>query len=283
MNAKAIYSSALVLAVLAIRAARAEDFPAPMRYGGDPPPAATPVETPEHVAAPASLSSWITYQRPECCGPIGGHGPIGIELYIRTGPSLPVEGAYFGHTLETGWEIGGGGRSLFFDADLRAAWTVDLGLCHIYNHGQRSDLVAPLSLLNTQQNPTTPIIPTPVTVRSLNRTYVSIALGREWYLYGSPGECSGWKWRAGIDVGGRLGSARIDLDQNQERSFLRRNDIISGTVLGIYTDAEWSCGCCTFLAGVRAEWAYTFIDHLLQLNDTNVQDVDILLNLGVKF
>jgi hypothetical protein len=282
MNAKVVCSWALVLAVLSVGVARAEDLSAPTRYGD------TPQTAPAEAAPftpPASISGWITYQRPDCCGPVGGHGPVYMELYTRTGPSLPVEGTFFGHTLETGWLIQGGGRSVFFDADMRADWAIDLSLSHTYNHGQHDDIAAALANLNPANaaNAPAPIIPRAVTVRALNRTFVNATIGREWYLYGSAAECCGWRWRAGLDFGGRLGTARIDLDEFAMRSFFRRNDIISGTILGLYTDAEWSCGCCTFLIGFRAEWDYTFINDLLQLNDTDMQDVNLLLNLGVRF
>src|SRR4051794_27721008 len=86
MNAKVLCSCALVLTVLSACPARAEELPAPTRYGGDPAPAPVPEEPPAHVPAPQGLSSWITYTRPDCCGPVGGQGPIKWELYGRTGP-----------------------------------------------------------------------------------------------------------------------------------------------------------------------------------------------------
>src|SRR5262249_48141453 len=114
--------------------------------------------------APKGLSDWILYTRPECCGPIGANGPINTELYIRTGPCLPVGGGIFGHTLKTGWMIDGGGRSLFFNPQLDAAWTIDLGVSNIYNQGQHADIKIPI--------PTSPTATTPASIRNLNRTTV---------------------------------------------------------------------------------------------------------------
>src|SRR5262249_24382591 len=55
MNAKVVCSWALVLAVVGVGPARAEDLPAPTRYG-DAPQAAPPEASPP--APPASLSTW---------------------------------------------------------------------------------------------------------------------------------------------------------------------------------------------------------------------------------
>ena len=38
-----------------------------------------------------------------------------------------ISGGVFGHELGVGWEIEGGGRTLFFNPACDAAWTVSLG------------------------------------------------------------------------------------------------------------------------------------------------------------
>src|SRR5262249_44826210 len=44
------------------------------------------------IAQSSGLSSWILYSKPDCCGPMGAHGPILAELYARQGVSIPVGG-----------------------------------------------------------------------------------------------------------------------------------------------------------------------------------------------
>src|SRR5713101_4542605 len=129
MSTKLIFPCALVLALVGIRAAHAQDLlPPPVRLDSGVATGTAYVETPAPATTrpPPTLSSWLAYPRLECCGPIGGDGPIQAELFVRTGPSLPVEGPIFGHVLETGWKVEGGGRSLFFNPTMDAAWNIDL-------------------------------------------------------------------------------------------------------------------------------------------------------------
>src|SRR5262249_34990144 len=168
---------------------------------------------------------------PNCCGPIGGDGPLGYEIYVRAGPSFVVSDNRFSKTLETGWDIEGGARALFFDPDRTAAWTIDLGISNTHYQGQRPDLqfglnsihepfAAPFGsgLANVVRLNAIPGLAAPqlvtilpnalltssgavadlavlnipgVTIRSFNRTFVNAAFGREWYLTGAP-DCESW-------------------------------------------------------------------------------------------
>jgi hypothetical protein len=239
--------------------------PSGMPAGPGPGPGPQPVPD-----APAGLSTYITYPIPGCCGPIGGDGPIHTELYVRTGPSFPVEGEVFRQILDTGWQVEGGGRSLFFNPARNAAWTADLSISNIYNHAQPFTLtqIVPLNTPPTQS----------ITPRALNRTYVNLALGREWYLNQPVNSC-GWMWRAGFDVGGQWGTAKVDF-----RELPHATDTIYGTFVSMHTDVEkCCCGCCTFTVGLRLEWDYTWMDILGPPNNSDLQDVDLLMTIGVRY
>lgn len=244
------------------RAPNTETYSAPPVYG-------SPLPTPM-PHEPSGYSSYITYTKPGCCGPVGGHGPIMSELYLRAGPSLPVSGGTLAHTLQTGWEIQGGGRSLFFNSSLDAAWTVDLSIGNIYNNGNRPNL----AILFQGVFPTT--------VQALNRTFVSAGVGREWYLL-APAESQDTNWRVGADVGGRMGSARLDLNDATTTSGYRRlNDVLGAVYLSLHTDAEFPCGGFTFLAGFRAEWDYTWMD-IYRGPKSDIVDVNLLVTTGVRY
>jgi hypothetical protein len=234
--------------------------------------------------ATPTLDNWITYQRPGCCGPLGGDGPIQWETYVRAGASLPIEGAYFGHTLETGWLVEGGARVLFFDPPQENAWTVDFSVGNIYNHGQRSDLPSFLPFIKVPANTTNPItgqpnspilhLNFPVTVHALNRTFVNASFGREMYLWGAA-NTDDITCRAGWDLGGRYGSAKLELNE-----LTHRTDPIGGIFFAIHSDAEIPWGKVLYTAGFRLEWDYTW-SHILHNGD--VQDLNILITTGVRF
>jgi hypothetical protein len=205
---------------------------------------------------------------------------------MRSGISLPVEGEIFGHVLETGWEVEGGGRSLFFNVETDRAWAIDLSLSNIFNRGQRSDIKVPyLVLLPTGTNPTTGLptgfqqIGVPVSVRELNRTFANISVGREWYLWGNASNCNESRWRVGIDAGGSLGTAKIEFHE-----LAHHTDTIGRMFVALSTDWECPCGgCCTFLAGVRLVWDYTWMDILQRQNDSDLEDLNIVFSFGVRF
>jgi hypothetical protein len=276
MDAKTLFPCALVLAVLSADAARAQDPPPPSGalapYSAPAPPGLTELVPPpgSPTPIPGQLSSWIAYPRPGCCGPLGDP-PIATEIFLRLGPSLPVEGGIFDGTLKTGWNIQGGGRVLFFNQPMDAAWYLDLSLSNIYNQGRNPDVTHPFVDLRFD-----PPFPGPVTVRNLNRTYFNWGLGREWY-WSMPAHTPQSKLRFGWEVGGRWGTGRLELFEIQHLT-----DTFYGLFLALHTDWEIPCGCCTFLTGFRAEWDYTWTD-ILPPNDTNLQDVNLLVTAGVRF
>jgi hypothetical protein len=311
MSAKLVFPSALILAVATCYAARAQqppglpnapEVPAPAPGTAEPAPGAPAAPTP-----PLGLSPWLTYARPDCCGPIGGNGPIKDELYLRSGPSLPVSGDVFGHVLTTGWEVQGGGRTLFYDPDLHAAWTVDVSVSSIWNNGQHGDRTVPMHLLAmTGQN--NPVTGTPevfhadvqAQIRSLNRTAVNLGFGREWFLIGNASSCACGQrnWRIGIDGGGSYGSAGVMLGIDTVPGvpavandgtlsvihlLRRRSSVFATTFAALHSDVEIPMGCCIYYAGFRAEWGYTWSSILQAQNCGDIMDVNLLLEVGVRF
>ncbi|HXG11290.1 MAG TPA: hypothetical protein VNK04_16155 [Gemmataceae bacterium] len=238
------------------------------------PPASDPVP-------PASLSSWILYNQPCCCGPFGHHQPLRYELYLRAGPSFPIEGAIFGRTLETGWAIEGGARMVLFNVPQTAAWTVDIGLTNIHNNGRRPEIKVPIILNDTVTGPNGQTItlrePIPVSIHALNRTFVNLSGGREWYLLGD-GSCHGPAWRVGADVGGSWGTGKVEFNEIRHRT-----DVLGRVFVAVHSDLEIPRGCCIFLFGLRGVWGYTWSDILQRRSSGDVQDIMVLGNLGVRF
>ena len=272
MSTKIVFPCTVVLAVLGVCLVRAQDYRVTPGELGPPPgmqfdPTRVPAPTAQEAVGPG-LSRWMTYQRPECCGNVGCDGPIGAEIYVLTGLEIPAEGKIFGHTLETGWVVQGGGRTLFFNPPMDRDWNIDLSISNIWNRGQRSDIKVPITAGTATQS---------VSIRQMNRTYVNAAFGREWYFHHAP---DSWiqGCRIGLSAGGRLGSEKLELNE-----VMHRNDVIGGMFAALNGDVEIPCGCCTFLAGIRAEWGYNWSDVLQHQNDSDLQDVNILFTAGVRW
>ena len=276
MSAKASFPLAILLTAVGLWTARAqlpdergssssaEMLPVP----ADAMPAPSPREVlpaPSLLASP--MSGWIVHNQANCCSPFGGDGPINTELYIDTGPSIPVAGGILHHIMETGWDVRGGGRSLFFNPAVDAAWTIDLNLSYIYNHARPNPKVPSVNSTGSTIQ---------ATLKDLNRTFVNGAFGREWYL-NAPANAAGWKWRAGFDLGGGIGSGLVDFVELRHKT-----DTIYDVLIGLHSDLEVPCGCCTFTYGFRAEWDYTWTD-LIQRNNGQLQDVNLLATFGVRF
>jgi hypothetical protein len=292
MSAKSCIPGALLLALLTVSTAPCADPPAsnayldsfirpaaPANSADQNPPdnnqLGTSLEDPRLAPTPegpAQPSSWITYERPGCCGPCGRNGPITYELYIRTGPSLPVGPGGLSHTIETGWMVQGGGRSLFFNVPRTSAWTVDVGIGNIWNNGNRPNLT--YSILQS---------PAPVSTLAMYRTYVALAGGKVWYLNGPADNCH-FNWRIGIDGGGQLGTERLDVMDPAAPNgsdFRRRNDIFGGLLTAVYTDIEIPFKSCAIYTGIRAEYLYTFCD-IVPMN-SDISNVNLLWTIGFRY
>jgi hypothetical protein len=244
------------------------------------------------------MSSWIIHNQTDCCSPFGGSGPINTELYVSTGPSLPVAGGFLHKTLETGWDIQGGGRTLFFNPAVDAAWTADLSIMNIFNHASPNHTFLATGDVSNPPvgQPAGPGVQVEGHVRELNRTFVTAALGRELYL-NAPANAAGWKWRAGLDIGGRLGTGRADFVPEPNQGFIgprggldHKTDTLYGLEIAIHSDIEIPWGCCTFTYGFRAEWDYTWMDILHPNNvqlvhplNSQLQDLNLLMTFGVRF
>lgn len=261
-------------------------------------------------------SDWINYTQPDCCQPTGCNGPLSWELYMRNGASFAVGGGVLSDHLEPGWEINGGGRALLYNPDQNKAWTIDLGINNIANHANNDTTPFPMTVLvprpvNTSSanaNPNTNAQGVPVdpqfftsplgnypataaipvnfgndprfpnlTLKSLNRSFVNLGFGREWWINAPANDCC-WLWRWGLDGGGRWGVVKANFEEIRHRT-----DTMTGIYAGVHSDLEIPVGCCKFQLGVRGTWDWTWINDLLQQNDANISSISVLGTLGVRF
>jgi hypothetical protein len=195
---------------------------------------------------------------------------------------LPIGGTNFSAILDTGWDVQAGGRTLLFNSAEDAAWTADLSLSNCYNHGKPGNETL-INVLVTQPTPpfgTPPppvLTPTEVHLRDLIRTFANAAIGREYY-FNAPANAAQYRIRGGFDIGYRFGTAKAEFAE-----IVHRTDTIYGFEIGWHTDLEIPRGCCTWVVGFRGEWDYTWMSVLQSQNNSDLQDINLLLTLGVRF
>jgi len=206
----------------------------------------------------------------DCCRPIGAHGPIGNEIYFRTGVSLPFGSSRLAHKLDYGWATTGGGRAEYFDVGGGAAWAIDAHAFYTYNNSSSQEV----STFRGE----------PVTPRALHRSGVGLGIGRDYFM-GGPGFVGGmWdaNLRWGWDAGARWGAGHADLNLITNEAIYRRHyDVFGQPFAGLHATLEIPMGGWTGIAGGRLEYSYTFSDILPR--GGNVQDVVIQLQLGVRY
>jgi hypothetical protein len=230
-------------------------------------------------------SRWVLYDRqPGCCGPVGGHGPINFELYLRNGIAFPVAHSGLGGVLEDGWTIEGGGRTLLLNAGEDEAWTVDLGVGNTFNGVEdrntqfiNGNTRTANELFNNNGLITTG--PRLVTAAHLNRTYLFLSGGHEWYLWGSAEPDAGCRnWRVGADVGGRYGTEKLNVNETRHMT-----DNTESVFVSVHSDVEIPWGQVLLQAGVRLEYSHTWSDIFHSPSNGDVQDVSLLFMLGMRF
>jgi len=237
----------------------------------------------------ATLSEWILNPRDSsCCGPTGNHksGPILLETYFRTGPEFTVGGGVFNNVLETGWNVGGGGRSLFFNPDANQAWVIDLGISNThYNSNNRNPAVSLFNLpyldrsgqfgLGVNKQITIPAVD--VGIIALNTTFVNLSGGKEYYLRGDAFN-KGNSWRIGGDIGGRYGSGKTEFV-----GFPHLKDTIGAVFLSLHSDLQIPFGKVNLIAGIRLEWDYIWNGVLQSQNNSDLSNISLLYNGGIQF
>ncbi len=238
----------------------------------------------------AYASPWYT-DGPGCVGPMGKHGPVNYDLFWQTGPVIPFGSGAFTDRLHIGWNVGLGGRSLFFNREGTAAWAIDLGLNYTYNRASNDDFLdvfvrqPALTGANNRLIPQADLFET-VRIRALHRTAFTYGIGRDWFLWGdgNTGSEADWNFRIGTDVGGRWGTAHVDLDPLTDPSitYSRRQKVFHGVYLGLHTNLEFPMGGWIGFIGTRAEWSYDWMNIIPPLKG-DVQNINLLLTGGVRY
>ena len=82
----------------------------------------------------------------------------------------------------------------------------------------------------------------------------------------------------GADFGPRYGTQKLELNELRHIS-----DTFTTAFVAARTDLEVPFGPGTFLFGLRAEFAYTFDDILQHQNNSDIQEINLLFNVGYRY
>lgn len=233
------------------------------------PLAGNPLTGSQPYLAPSSASPIAGTQNP-CCGPIGGDGPINYELYSIGGASFVFGSGALADALKTGWTVGVGARSLFFEPDGDAAWSVDLSGYYTRNEGT----TPPPVVLNGGGRGS---------IFRLHRTAVGVGVGREWFsslgFVGSPEGAL----RGGIDVGYRLGTGHADFRPlNDPTGYTRVHSIFGQAFVGGHISVDVPFGGWMLTTGIRTEWNHTHWRSIYP-GGSNIQGLSVGLFVGFRF
>jgi hypothetical protein len=238
------------------------------------------------------LSEWLEYPRPcNCCGPVGKCGPIGSEVYGRTGVSFLTGGGLVGDHGRPGFMAGAGLRTLYFSQP-DAAWVIDLGLSTQWHDIMHSPptVLRNVDVFQTAQGSTqqtkTNVPSVTVIASSVHYLLGNLTLGRELYLWGGPDCSCETRCRVGWDAGGLYGSSKMNaVPQNLQagQALRHRTDTVGGVTFALHGDVEIPTGCCIRFVGGRVEYGAIWTDILQHQNDANTQMVNFLLNVGLRF
>ncbi|HEX3152022.1 MAG TPA: hypothetical protein VHR66_28370 [Gemmataceae bacterium] len=249
------------------------DSPAPTVLDVAPPPASVaadasvgPIPAPSAVAQPVSGCAAPTG---DCCGPVGAHGPIGQDVYLRVGPTFALGHGLLAKGLDIGVMGQFGARSLFFNPAGDSAWVLDGHVIYTYNNATGNDVAT--------------VRQEPVTVRALHRSAIGLGIGRDHFLAG-PGFVGGI-WDAnlsyGWDAGARWGAGHVDLNPVLESGYRRNYDVFGQPFVGLHAELNIPVGAYTCIMGGRLEWDYTFSDILPKQG--SFQEISALFEIGVRY
>ena len=180
----------------------------------------------------------------------------------------------------SGWTVGGGVRTLFFDPTHTAAWTVDYGLSYTHNWGQGS---RDPQFLWIRQAAGDRIAFSGI--RAIHRTSFNFNFGRDVWLWGAgnTGGMEGTNVRVGGWVGGRYGTSQVDFDPLAEvDGYARRQNVFHGVVVGAHATFDMPMGGWALFGGMRAEYGYDWTNLVPPLQG-NIHNANIQLTLGIRY
>lgn len=271
MSATQRFLGVLLIATAASAVGLAQPPSDPSGSGMLPPPMTGPAADPGMLY---TSPRWLRRDSMLDAAPGGKDGPIGQQVSVFTGPSLPIGGGVLSGQLTAGWMVDLRANSVAFINDARsAAWIIHYGAGYIYDW-------------QSSRAPVFDLFGLPVRVEDTHRFYAAVGGGRDWYIYdGSMSGMPGTNFRFGVDTGGRWGGMRANLRTTFPAAgdnFLKRYDVTGTLYWGAHLDYEVNMGGWIWFGGFRSEYSLMFSD-ILPGSNSNLQDLNLLLTTGVRY
>ena len=95
---------------------------------------------------------------------------------------------------------------------------------------------------------------------------------------GALGGNAGFQLPVGVDLGGSWGTSKVEFNEIRHRT-----DVVGRLLVAIHSDVEIPRGCCIFTFGLRGVYDYSWSDVLQEQNNAEVQDIQLLGTIGVRF
>jgi hypothetical protein len=207
------------------------------------------------------------------------HWFIPVELFTQGGAVFEVGGGRLSNILEVGVRFDFGAKNYCYDDDRLAAWTGDLGLTFEYNLTRGDDTRIQHHGVTDQLD-------------YLFRQYVRVGIGREWY-YTSDCLPEDWRLVFGVDLVGRIGTARAHFKSAPVRQFinvgintvplvtLNVTDIAEDVSFGAYAGVVVPWTFYDLIFGVRVDYEHEWIS--LIDNDKHLDAFVVLLSAAIRY
>jgi hypothetical protein len=122
-------------------------------------------------------------------------------------------------------------------------------------------------------------------IRGMHRTSFNFSIGRDWWLEGPGivGLASGDNWRVGVDLGGRWGTAHVDLVPTADpTNYFKKGSTTYGIFSGLNLTREIPWGATILYGGIRTEIGYDWTN-VIPPQGGDIFNVNFYLNFGVRF
>lgn len=207
------------------------------------------------------------------------HWFMPVELFVQGGPNYEFGRGRLSNILDIGTRLDIGARNYCYDGDRMAAWTGDLGVTFEYNLARGKDATVLHHGVSDELD-------------YLFRQYLRVGVGREWY-YSSDNIPDGWRYVFGVDLVGRVGTARAHFRRAPASQvvnigvtavpifILNATEIAEDVSVGAYTGVVIPCTYYDLIFALHLDYEHEWVS--LIDNDKHLDALVLLLSASIRY